>query len=263
MPNSLYARVGSGGVGLLVKDYLCDMFNIHEVDKSTEGILWIQFTSKECDFIFYVCVCYLPPIDSVRNVNASIFFDTLLSQVYRYQNSGPIMLCGDYNGRSGNIPDFIEGVDDICDRNVVDFTVNKHGQIMCEFLLSSSCCILNGRNYTTNDFTSKDSSVVDYCFVPYEQLCLYSDVRADRTWRLMCDSGCNTGIVDPTKSVPDHNVLSWSFDMAPFIQKCVKSSVCGEQIESVHVKYDLSSVPTHFMQDDATVQLINDAIERL
>ena len=74
-------------------------------------------------------------------------------------------MCGDYNARSGDLQDYIEGVDDIGDRDIVDYTINKHGEIMCEFLLSSSCCILNGRNYTTNDFTSKDCSVVDYCFV--------------------------------------------------------------------------------------------------
>ena len=45
------ARTGSGGVGLPIKDYLYDVFDIQKVDESVEGIMWVQFTAKECDFL--------------------------------------------------------------------------------------------------------------------------------------------------------------------------------------------------------------------
>ena len=39
------ARTGSGGLGLLVKDYLLNCFAIDMVEDDTESILWIKFTA--------------------------------------------------------------------------------------------------------------------------------------------------------------------------------------------------------------------------
>ena len=39
------ARTGSGGVGLLVRDYLLNCFAIYMVKDDTEGILWIKFSA--------------------------------------------------------------------------------------------------------------------------------------------------------------------------------------------------------------------------
>ena len=85
-------------------------------------------------------------------------------------------LCGDFNARISNFDDFIAGVDFIPDRHIVDFNYNKHGNDLVEFLINSNCCVLNGRNYTSNDFTfiwPQWASVVDYCIVPYEKLNLF------------------------------------------------------------------------------------------
>ena len=36
-------------------------------------------------------------------------------------------------------------------RNVVDFYVNKEGKRLCDLLVDTDCCILNGRNSINND----------------------------------------------------------------------------------------------------------------
>ena len=43
------------------------------------------------------------------------------------------------------MPDFIEGVDSVPERNVVDYTKNMYGDFLCKFLIDSNCCVLNGR----------------------------------------------------------------------------------------------------------------------
>ena len=55
------------------------------------------------------------------------------------------MICGDFNVRSSNEPDYIEGVDDIVERHVVDYKKDSYGDLFIEFLINSSCVMLNGR----------------------------------------------------------------------------------------------------------------------
>ena len=51
---------GSGGVGILVKDWLVHQCDVHILDNSYEGILWLQLTNKQTQYSLGVCVCYLP-----------------------------------------------------------------------------------------------------------------------------------------------------------------------------------------------------------
>ncbi len=87
-----------------------------------------------------------------------------------YQNIGSMFICGDLNSRCGDNTHYIESVDSIIDRDVVDFDVNSYGESLIDFLISSNLCILNGRNHINNDFThiaATGRSVVDYCLVPH------------------------------------------------------------------------------------------------
>ena len=77
-----------------------------------------------------------------------------------------------FNGRVGNLKDFIEGTDQIQDRNVADRKINRYGELLIYFLVSSNCCMVNGRK-GGNVFTSvsaKGKAVVDYCIVGHENL---------------------------------------------------------------------------------------------
>ena len=72
----------------------------------------------------------------------------------------------------------------LTERDVIDYIVNGYGEIFFEFLLNANC--LNGRNYYHNDFTyvqnvsTKGSSVVDYCVIPYENLRHYANFEVKR-----------------------------------------------------------------------------------
>ena len=168
---------GSGGVGFLVKQDLLDSFDIKIEDKSSEGILWLSLKNFEDNSSFYACVCYLPPKHSTRSTDPCKFYDTLLSNIYEFQEKGMIFICGDVNSRCGEEVDFIEGIDDLPLRDVVDFKRNEYCDILIQFLIDANFCILNGRNCLKNDFTCirpQGCSVVDYCFISHDCLNIFN-----------------------------------------------------------------------------------------
>ncbi|VDI27419.1 Hypothetical predicted protein [Mytilus galloprovincialis] len=121
--------------------------------------------------------------------------ETLMTHIYTIPNGHAFYICGDWNSRCSDFSDFIEGVDQLPERNIVDFQHNSYGSVFCDFLIDVNCCILNGRNSLHNDYTfisTRGSSVVDYCVLPYEQLKSFSDFTVHRTTELIK----NIGMVD-------------------------------------------------------------------
>ncbi len=260
------AKTGSGGVGFLIKKQLYDVFTFSELDNSYEGILWLKCTAKQSDYVFLVCVCYLPPDGSTRHSNPDEFYDTLLSQVFMYQQIGPFYICGDFNSRIGNMVDFIEGVDVVPQRNVIDFTRNMYGEKFLEFLISANCCVLNGRQgiCAKDDFTSvstKGLSVVDFCIVPHENLDIYSEFKVHRAREMMQEHNC-VPEVDPSKSIPDHSLLSWSIECECLVYDRTDMTRVGNIMTKSFTKWS-RDVPGDFMNSEQALKEINEAIARL
>jgi len=172
------------------------------VDTSVDDFLRIKFTviqdpSKEC--YNYVRV-YLPPEHSARAVNVNEFLDSLMTKIYTI--------------RCAEIPDYVEGIDDLPDRLVIDFGHNTYGRLLCDFLING--CILNGRSYTQNNFTfisSRGSSVVDYCLVQYEQLHYFTNFKVN-TANDVVNSCCKVGDLDLRTIIPDHSLIYWEVNLS-------------------------------------------------
>lgn len=98
---------------------------------------------KKTDSCFYICVVYLPPENYARSINIHEFLDSFTSDIYAIPNGSPFYICGDWNSRVADIPDFITGIDFLPERQVVDFTHNKYGDILSDFLSNVNSCILN------------------------------------------------------------------------------------------------------------------------
>ena len=130
------SKKGSGGVCVLVKNSILHLYSASIINR--DGILWVQLTCKQTREMLRVCVCYLPPEGLSRKFDAQGFYDSLLTHIYMYQTACPFV-CGDFNGHVGNLIDFIAGTDQIPDRNVVDRKVNRYGELLIDFLVSSSC----------------------------------------------------------------------------------------------------------------------------
>ena len=69
------------------------------------------------------------------------------------RNEGIIYVCGDFNSRCGDLDDFIRSVDCLPDCDILDFNLNKYGEMLIDFLINTNICFLNGRGINT-DFTS-------------------------------------------------------------------------------------------------------------
>ena len=202
---------GSGGVGILVKDSTFSTFSIDIVDKQHEDILWISFTNiNNPDYVFYVCVCYLPPAASSRGDRSHEFFDILRYQMLQYQGSGDLIICGDFNARIGDLNHDPDDTTNLPCRQILDTVINSHGKQLVDFLQDCSMITLNGRfeqdkdNFTVLSTIGK--SVVDYVIVQSDHFVEHREFQV----RPILDLADYFAI--PTdSSMPDHSLISWKY----------------------------------------------------
>jgi hypothetical protein len=74
-------------------------------------------------------------------------------------------------------------------------------------------CILNGRSYSVNDFTSvsvKGCSVVDYCLVSHESFKHFTDFNVIRTSDLINRIDVRSFF---PRNIPDYSVLNWNMNI--------------------------------------------------
>ena len=95
---------------------------------SMEDVILLKFENRQAGHKFTMCICYLPPEGSSRKCDGEEFYDDLMLKFYDYQNEGDVIICGDFNSRCGDEPDYIEGVDSILPREVIDDKMNPYGQ---------------------------------------------------------------------------------------------------------------------------------------
>ncbi|CAG2228752.1 unnamed protein product [Mytilus edulis] len=141
---------------------------------------------------------------------------------------GFVYIGGDVNSRFGSEQDYIQGVDDINDREIIDFSSNKYGDLLIDFLTSCNLCMLNGRADGNNDFTcvsKRGRSVVDYVFTPYEQLDMCTSCDVYLVSDLIVDTGLNF-----EKSIPDHGPIVWTVNVKKDIA-CDTSNIDKHQIQ--------------------------------
>jgi len=250
----------------LVKDELLDLYDVNIIDDTVEGILWLNVKEKQSYFNLCTCVCYLPPSNSSRQTDVCNFYDTLLTNIYISESDGPMFICGDFNSRIGDLDDFICGVDDLPEREIIDFSSNSYGDKLLEFLVESNMCVLNGRNTSKNDYTSistKGCAVVDYCIIPHYNLDCFIDLMVTRSNELVHSLHNIVGTIPA--SVPDHSVLTWTFQIE-MKRDNVENLSRGDR-ENVPLgnydKFDVKNIPEHFLNTDIVVKEIHDAVFRL
>jgi hypothetical protein len=233
-----------------------DHYNATVLDSSVEGILWVQLASKQGDVKWNICVVYLPPHGSSRNMDASAFFEDLHTQIFTYQNDGKFLIMGDFNSRIGDRPDFIEGIDNVPERDIIDTKQNAYSDLFCEFLISANCVVLNGTSNHSHDFTfvsTRGHSVVDYVIVPHDSLAVCKELEIIRAKSLFTLAGCE-GYIDPdSANIPDHSLLKWKVVVHESYTPESEEQIRGEPFKL----YDRKNIPDHFMQGDTLHQVMN------
>ena len=193
---------------MFVKNSIPQMHAVSIMDKSVDGILWVRLANKQdTSDLWNICVCYLPPHGSSRPVDAAAFCEELYAQMFSYHNQGEFLLMGDYSSRVGDRQEFIEGVDDLCEREIIDTKENAYSDIFVDFLVSANCVMLNGRDNIKHDYTfvSNRGISVPHSLLPHSQ-----SIEIIRAKSLFTAAGC-IGVVDHQRAnIPDHSFLRWT-----------------------------------------------------
>ena len=79
--SSVHVRApkGSGGTGILIKNYLFDIFYIEIIDKTFDGVIGIQLIEKISSYTLVILSCYVPPENSPYATNVNEIFAHLTS----------------------------------------------------------------------------------------------------------------------------------------------------------------------------------------
>ena len=261
------APKGSGGVGILVHNYIYEDYEISVIDKSFEGILGILLTSKQTDYKIVIYSVYLPPENSPWGRNAMEFYSHLLGQIYLLSDNDAIFVCGDVNSRIGGLSDVINDIDGIPPRFSLDKMVNQHGHTFVDFLLDAKMCVLNGRfSHSSDNFTSISSrgrAVVDYILVPHD-----------------CFNSCeNFEVISPTSiinqhnlqyllgersKIPDHNFLRFDFKYFTFFEDTNDRRESNVSRIPFNTKvYKLKRIPANFLSSELTRRAFLDIIRNI
>ena len=181
-----------GGLGILIKNSIRQGVKI--LTNTNKDYQWLKLDKSFFNFMkdIFLCLAYIIPSNSsyAKQSSEDILDSIEKDIIYKYKKDGDIILCGDFNARSGSEPDFIQndnyGIhipvhDDYeCDviqelRNSYDSKLDTRGKQLLEFCISTKMRILNGRvigdllgKYTCHKPTG--SSVVDYIILSEELL---------------------------------------------------------------------------------------------
>ena len=228
------------------------------IDRSIEDVLFVKLKNKIDNSVLTLCVCYLPPEHSSRHTDVDLFFNEMMRKVYEYQNDGQLIICGDLNARIGCESDYIEGVDDIKPREVIDETLNSYGDHLLDFLINCNLYVLNGR-LGIQDFThvsKRGRSVVDYVCVPHEQLSHYSEFSVHTMTNLV-----NTFDLHGQK-VSDHSVITWTKPLH-FSTENINDVCTGATDASRAPKYIINDIPPSFLNCEESFESVMRTIDKI
>ena len=132
---------GSSGVGILVKISICQNWQIEVVDVTLEDVLWVKFQHQKSGHVFFVAVCYVPPVGLSQDVDVAERLLLLEEQTQKFQAEGQVVLCGDCNARCGGWRDMDGGMVDRCN---LDMVGNEQVEMLVKCMKSTGLCFVNG-----------------------------------------------------------------------------------------------------------------------
>ncbi len=138
----------------------------------------------------YLCAIYIPPAESPYHDEE--YLNNIHTEISRFQAQGNVLLCGDFNARTGSEPDNIDPKGNeyifgqnspsltrkLPPRNNLDRTINKNGRELVQLCRASGLYTLNGR------------------------------IRGDSLGRFTCCSGLGASVVDYTITDMDPSSFS-------------------------------------------------------
>ena len=187
------AHRNSGGIGIYIKKHI--EAGVEYIYSYDDCIVWYKLDKEFFDIKqdIYICTVYIPPKDSTYKTDIDLF-DCLLESACRIPTNASMIICGDFNARTGVKLEYDEPCDgdgenklsskhytnehmhaiealsrmDKLKRYSYDTVINEYGQKLLSLCRSMGLLICNGRlgkdktkgRYTRLETTGK--SVVDY-----------------------------------------------------------------------------------------------------
>lgn len=190
---SCISKNRSGGIALIVKEVILPYIKVHDT-KSSDLILLFTLSKlfhRGGQFEDLTCgIVYIPPYGT-KYASEDPFLEIQEHILKICSDNSNIILFGDFNSRTSNLPDYVQvdryisdmhGLQELheenintlnnfemynvpLDRNTADKNTNTYGYNMLEFCKNNNLFILNGRigtDYNSPKQTCKEKSTVDY-----------------------------------------------------------------------------------------------------
>ena len=162
----------SDGIGILISNKHA---NLTRIDHTYDYLVWLTLATDCCQKKNKIGCTYIPPENSTYVGDGNDYFTMLEEEVARYIETLHILLCGDFNSRTGQAPDYEAGVIDTNvnvsnQRSNEDKVINKYGQLLLKFCINTGFEIANWRMYNDNGndngrftyYSPDGSSTIDY-----------------------------------------------------------------------------------------------------
>ncbi len=268
----------SGGIIVLIRENITKYVKLHM--KKDYG-LWLKINKStlNMDENLYIGGIYLPPSDS-RYAIPSVF-ETIEKDIVQLSETGNILLTGDYNARTGNLPDYVLNYkgDEKAELNHItdcqtepvgrvnlDVEHNCYGQKLLNLCKNLDLLLLNGRTigdvpgmYTFHG--QNGSSTIDYGIVTntlFQQI-LYFHVEAPDPWSdhsltKLCIKlpWVNGGLLKSrNKEQPGCHGFKWTQSSPNAFTEILKSDVLQSDIQQVLARiYKLNEGDTDQLSND-------------
>ena len=215
-----------GGISVYYRSELKDYVSVAE--KNEYGLLWLKISREFLKSNVDTFIGYL----YARDKNSRIYrhedidyFELLENDIAKYQNSGKVIVSGDFNGRTGCYCDFIlydqyieVGLHDSIRYKDIPTRVNRdhmtdtYGRRLLELCKTTNLLIANGRlglDKDVGDFTfygEKGCSVVDYLLLPLTDFETISNFKICDVTEFSDHAGISFGLKckSRTSSTYDH-----------------------------------------------------------
>ena len=181
------SKRNSGGIAIYLRDEFCNAVSLYKQDG--DDILWLRFEGVMFDLNHdvFVCLCYIVPADSSRQPYIELnvidrISDHILEIANQTNEQYHLLICGDFNGRTGTEADYVifdnarnnptlpdnYELDVELQRFSQDHIINRNGRNLLQFCKAHNLRLCNGRfgdDKGVGKFTyigHNGKSVIDY-----------------------------------------------------------------------------------------------------
>ena len=152
----------SGGIDIFISNKYA---NLPRIDHTYDYLVGLTLATDCCWTNIKIGCTYIPPEND--------YLTMLEEEVAGYIEMHHILLCGDFNSRTGQAPDYEAGVIDTNvnvpnQRSNEDKVIKKYGQLLLKFCINTGFKITNGRMFNDNGigrfthYSPNGSSTIDY-----------------------------------------------------------------------------------------------------